>query len=367
MILIGAALASAVPCLARTKLVTLPGREAMLVNIEHPERNLVMEERTITLEKGLTTIAFSWQGVQIDPSSIQLQPMEHPDTVTLISVSYPPNENALEWLVSCPEAGQERFRIYYLLGGVERQVEYRLDVAADEQSAVLRAYYRLGNMSGEDFDETVLYTGIGRGVEKSIESGARLQLLAARFAPVSIAKVYRFKPFERPEVVGWYYEILNSAERGLGEYRLPAGKVRVYMQSTAGDDVFLGEDYLDALAVREKDDLYLGDARDVTAAHKQMDVERQNLRRAGSARQIVMWDEVIRIQYELQNFKDEPITLLIEEVTSDNWDVEELTQGADWKRKHNGLLEISVPLPPKSDKLVFDLTIRKTNQTQIKF
>lgn len=353
---------------ARTKLVTLPGRELVLLNVEHADRNLVMEERTITLEKGVTTIAFSWQGVSIDPASIQLQPLDNPGTVQLISVSYPPNENALEWAVASPAAGPERVRIYYTLWGIERQMEYRLDVAADEKSAVLKANYRLGNLSGEDFDDTVIYTGIGQGVEKSIDAGARLQMLAARFDGIPVTKVYKFKPHERAEAVGWYFEIINSADRGLGQFRLPAGKARVYQASSAGDGVFLGEDYLDALAVQEKDYLYLGDARDVTAKRKIMDTRRENERRAGSNRQMVMWDEVTHIQYEMQNFKDEPVTVVIEEITNDTWEVEELSgPQAKSERKNIGLLEVTVTLPAKSEKIMTDLVIRRPNQTETRF
>jgi hypothetical protein len=350
---------------ARTKLVTLPGRDLVLLNIEHPSRNLVLEERTITLEKGLTTISFSWQGVQIDPASIQLQPMTRPDDVKLISVSYPPNENALEWQVASPTAGMERFRIYYLLSGVDRKVEYRMNVDSAGALATLKTYYRLGNRSGEDFEDSVIYTGIGQGVVKTIDNGAQMQTLTALNKDVPVVKVYKFKPFERPETVGFYYEMLNSTERGLGEFRLPGGKVRIYQESPAGDYVFMGEDFLAALAVMEKDYLNLGVARDITAKRKVMDQKRDNIRRAGSNRQMVLWDDVTHVRYELQNFKDEELEVVIEEVTSDYWEIEELSGlNARSEVKHNGLLEITVTLPPKSEKLNCDLTIRKTNQTE---
>ena len=84
-----------------------------------------LEERVMTLQKGLNQVDFSWQGVNIDPTSIQVRMLNSPDKVLMLNTSYPPNENALIWEVSSPGAQEERVRISYLLQGIGRDIVLR--------------------------------------------------------------------------------------------------------------------------------------------------------------------------------------------------------------------------------------------------
>ena len=85
---------------ARIKLVALPERARVVVALTHPDATLVEEERVVTLQKGVNHMDFSWRGVNIDPSTIQLRLLSHPDQIGFksITTSYPPNENALVWV-----------------------------------------------------------------------------------------------------------------------------------------------------------------------------------------------------------------------------------------------------------------------------
>src|SRR4030042_5553953 len=85
---------------ARIKLVALPERGATVIRLDNPQWTLIEEERVLTLQKTPkeeppNKVDFSWKGVSIDADSIRLQPLDHPEQVTLLSVSYPPNEAAL--------------------------------------------------------------------------------------------------------------------------------------------------------------------------------------------------------------------------------------------------------------------------------
>ena len=95
---------------ARIKLVALPERARVVVALTHPDATLVEEERVVTLQKGVNHMDFSWRGVNIDPSTIQLRLLSHPDQIGFksITTSYPPNENALVWEISSPQALEER-------------------------------------------------------------------------------------------------------------------------------------------------------------------------------------------------------------------------------------------------------------------
>ena len=97
MLILG--LLAAATAQARVKLVALPERETIKIRLDNPAATLVQEERLLTLQKGSNQIDFSWKGVNIDPESIRLRPLDHPQKVRLIAVSYPPNEDALVWQV----------------------------------------------------------------------------------------------------------------------------------------------------------------------------------------------------------------------------------------------------------------------------
>ncbi|MCK5000925.1 MAG: hypothetical protein KAS23_15390, partial [Anaerohalosphaera sp.] len=103
---------------ARTKLVALPERAATVIRLDNPNATLIEEERELTLQNGLNKVDFSWKGVSIDADSIRLRVIDHPGDVTLLNVSYPPNEAALVWEISSASDYVETVRISYLLSNI---------------------------------------------------------------------------------------------------------------------------------------------------------------------------------------------------------------------------------------------------------
>ena len=91
--------------LARIKLITLPMRERVEIQLDHPSATLVEEERIVPLVKGENQVDFSWANTQIDPGTILFRVVDKPDSVKVLSVSYPPNEAALVWAVSSGDSG----------------------------------------------------------------------------------------------------------------------------------------------------------------------------------------------------------------------------------------------------------------------
>src|SRR5438874_10114385 len=86
------------PALARIKLITLPVRERVEIQLDHESATLVEEERIVPLVKGENQVDFSWANTQIDPNTIVFRVIDRQD-VKVLSVSYPPNEAALVWAV----------------------------------------------------------------------------------------------------------------------------------------------------------------------------------------------------------------------------------------------------------------------------
>ena len=347
---------------ARTKLAALPTRDTMHLDLQHPTESLVTEERVLSLQKGNNHVDFSWQGVQIDSATIQFEVLDQPDKVRLISVAYPPGENALVWNVYSPEARQERVRIHYLLRGLERTVSYRQVVAADEKSAALDCRYRLLNRSGEDLSDARIDTGLGDAWTTALRDGeAREVTMFGAGLPVEKQYIYR-APSARKQTP-LYYLVRNQKDWNLGRFKLPAGKMRFHMKAPSGSSIFLGEDWLEDLPVKEKDELTLGVARDVVVERQVYDVNTRVLRRTAQGR-VTLSDKTTQLRYTIENFKDEPVTVKIVEPMRDNWEVKSLKGAAKsrWERDSNSELHLFIDLPAKGKKQIVDLVYEQKNQ-----
>ena len=56
--------------MARVKLITLPVRERVEIQLDNAAATLVEEERIVPLVKGENQVDFSWANTQIDPNTI---------------------------------------------------------------------------------------------------------------------------------------------------------------------------------------------------------------------------------------------------------------------------------------------------------
>jgi hypothetical protein len=121
-------------------MVALPERGKTIIHLDNPRATLIEEERVLTLQKGRNQADFSWKGVSIDADSIRLTVLSHPDTVSLLSVSYPPNEAALVWELASAEASEVRVRIDYLLSSIDRLTAYKAVADKGETKVNLKSF-----------------------------------------------------------------------------------------------------------------------------------------------------------------------------------------------------------------------------------
>src|SRR5262245_4355728 len=143
---------------ARIKLITLPVRERVEIQLDNPGATLVEEERIVPLVKGENQVDFSWANTQIDPGTIVFRVVapvgDKALDIKVLSVSYPPNEAALVWNVGASDSGSARVRISYLLGNLTKSFNYRAIAANNEKSLTLSQYMRLQNFANEEFGST---------------------------------------------------------------------------------------------------------------------------------------------------------------------------------------------------------------------
>ncbi|MGA2258725.1 MAG: hypothetical protein ABSG53_29005, partial [Thermoguttaceae bacterium] len=207
------AVVSALPsmALARIKLITLPVRERVEIQLDNPNATLVEEERIVPLVRGVNQVDFSWANTQIDGNSIVFRVLggidggakanakaggkESPTLdVKVLSVSYPPNEPSLVWQVSSSGSGSARVRISYILGNLNKSFNYRAIAANDEKTLTLSEYIRIQNLANESFGSTGLWAGFGPRFLKPIGLNETKEMLVEKYAEVPVKKTYTCDP-----------------------------------------------------------------------------------------------------------------------------------------------------------------------------
>ena len=344
---------AALPASARIKLTALPDRAAAIIRLDNPMFTLVEEERVLTLQKGANQVDFSWKVVSINEDSIRLSPLDAKNQLVLLNVSYPPNEAALVWQVSAPQACNARVRISYLLMNIDRLVTYKAVAEQDESRLDMDSYLVLRNFSGEDFAMSKILLDYGETFEKSVRDNETKQLLFFQKTGLPIQKTFKWdarsKPWD-PELVSdnvgipLYYTLYNTKEKGLGENTLWNGKTRVFQKDGHGSTIFLGEDNIGLVPVGDKLEIYIGDSRDIVLKQKKTLDRIINVRR-NKGDSVVLYDNEEQIETTIENFKDKPATLILTQAIPGEWTMDKCL--SDYELKDHETLEFSIDLKPK--------------------
>lgn len=318
---------------ARIKLITLPVRERVEIQLDNPNATLVEEERIVPLVKGVNQVDFSWANTQIDPNTIVFRviprvepaaeagkpqegakPEAKPLDVKVLSVSYPPNEAALVWQVASSDSGSARVRISYLLGNLTKSFNYRAVASNDEKTLTLSEYIRIQNLANESFGSTGLWAGFGPRFLKPIGINETKEMLIEKYQQVPVKKTYTADPqqfgyLDRPQnklLIPMHYVLKNDKENHLGRAPLQYGKVRIFQEDRHGGTAFLGEDWGKFTPLDDEMRLYVGTAQDVVV--KRTIDKNEQKRVAGN-----LYNREIVVKYEIENFKDKAVTLNISE------------------------------------------------------
>ncbi|MCJ7777800.1 MAG: hypothetical protein MUP16_05755 [Sedimentisphaerales bacterium] len=342
---------------ARIKLVALPERAATVIRLDNPQATLIEEERVLTLQKGLNKVDFSWKGVSIDADSIRLAVLDHPDKVTLLSVSYPPDEAALVWDISSTDNFAERVRISYLLSFIDRLITYTAIADKAESKLDVKSFLVLRNFSGEDFDRARVLLDYGEAFEQGIDHEETKQMLFLKADKVPITKIWTFdsekllwdpEQLENRNVgIPVSYRISNDAKSGLGKFALWGGKARIFQDDGHESTIFLGEDTTNLVPIGEKMELYIGDSRDIVVTQRKMTDAQINIRR-NNKEQIVLFDTDEEIVAKIENFKDSGAILTMLQHIPGQWDMEQCNM--QYKRKDTYTLEFEIELPARTEK-----------------
>ncbi len=145
-------------------LVTLPGRDKVQLTIYNSaDLTLVREVRNLTLQKGLNKLSFGWENTLIDPTSLSLRAVEHPEAVELLDVSYPPRLNSQAiWTVQSEIEGEVPVEITFFTSGIGWRAFYMATLSQDEKEMQIEGFVRVTNHSGEDYENAQTRLIVGK-------------------------------------------------------------------------------------------------------------------------------------------------------------------------------------------------------------
>ena len=360
------------PAAASVKLITLPPRERVEVQLDNPNVTLVEEERLVPLNAGVNEVVFGWSNANIDKGSVQFRCLTDPENIKVLSVSYPPGENTLTWQITSPKATSARVRISYIIGGLDRSFAYRAVTSGDEETLTLRQYIQLHNSANEEFGMAGMWAGFGERFERPIGIHETKRLLVAKFTSVPIRKTYTadfgkfgyLDPTTKQLQIAMHYVLKNDEANGLGRFPLQPGKVRIFQDDGHGTLAFLGEDWGRFTSLDDEMKLYLGQTKDVVV--KRTIERRDKVRVLGN-----LYNYDVIVKYEMENFKDQSVVLdVVESIAAIRREIlRDTGRDVEWEFGNEGTLsEMRNAEKSTAQKVVFNVPLpsRGADQKTVK-
>jgi hypothetical protein len=154
-------------------LATVPPRDSVQLTIYNNEDlTLVRETRSLTLKRGLNRIQFSWANTRIDPTSVEIRPLEKESEIDILDTTYPGDKaQHCIWNIKSDIEGQIKFHVTYFTSGISWKADYVLIANPAESEMSFDGFVQVENHSGEDYEnaQVRLVVGVINLVEK-IES-----------------------------------------------------------------------------------------------------------------------------------------------------------------------------------------------------
>jgi len=146
------------------ELVTLPRRENVQLTIYNSaDLTLVRERRDLTLKRGWNWLQFMWANTLIDPTSLNLTPLNQADKIDIEQLVFPARlQEVGRWLIRSETDGQVPFEITYFTSGLSWRAFYMGMLSRDQKTMRLESYVRLDNSSGEDYEDAQTRLIVGK-------------------------------------------------------------------------------------------------------------------------------------------------------------------------------------------------------------
>ena len=149
---------------AKVDLTTLPKSDAVQLTIYNSaDLTFANDTRSLTVDKGDNKLQFSWAGTQIDPTSLDMIPLESAGKVEIADLTFPPRVRNLGlWNVSSKITGKLPVKISYFTSGISWRAFYMGTLNTDESKMHLQGYVNVTNNSGEDYKDASVRLIVGK-------------------------------------------------------------------------------------------------------------------------------------------------------------------------------------------------------------
>ena len=144
-------------------LSTVPTRNSVQLTIYNSEDlTLVRETRTVTFKKGINPLQFSWANTLIDPTSVELKFLSHPDKLDVLDTTFPHDKpQMLYWNVQSEFDGEATIQITYFTSGITWTADYTCIANKDETELNFEGFVRVYNQSGEEYENAQVRLVVG--------------------------------------------------------------------------------------------------------------------------------------------------------------------------------------------------------------
>ena len=158
------ALAASVVRAENIDLSTVPERDTVQLTIYNSEDlTLVRETRKVSFKPGVNPLQFSWANTLIDPTSVELRFLTHPERLSLLDTTFPnAKPQMLYWNVESDFDGEAMVEISYFTSGIHWSADYIGIAEADETRLKLEGFVRVDNGSGEEYENAQVRLVVGR-------------------------------------------------------------------------------------------------------------------------------------------------------------------------------------------------------------
>ncbi len=167
-IIVALALATSVRAQSTTQsnvdLSTVPSRDTVQLTIYNSEDlTLVRETRVVSFKKGVNPLQFSWANTLIDPTSVRLRFVTHPENLELLDTTFPhAKPQMLYWNIQSEMDGEATVEITYFTSGISWSADYVCIANPGETEMSFEGFVRVSNRSGEQYDSAQVRLVVGK-------------------------------------------------------------------------------------------------------------------------------------------------------------------------------------------------------------
>ncbi|MHB8996765.1 MAG: hypothetical protein ACYC63_16070 [Armatimonadota bacterium] len=294
------------------------------------------------LQAGNNAFLLDFGRSDIDPATLELRVLEPAEGVTIMGSDFPARQpGQVKFVVRASQPVKARLRLSYGLKGLESEVGYLMSLSPREQTLTLEAQVTLRNNGKQPLEQAQIILPGGHCLKTSLGLGQSLQQSLFRQEAISYQTGYLYDNSRFKDSVRAIMKVIRDGSGDFARVSLPAGKVRVFAPTAGNLPTFVAETNLKHTPAHEKLELDLGIVPEITVLRTKLRGDQVNVR-TDVYKKLALFDVEEEYQLEIENHRQGPVTLLVDEHVPGEWQV--LKASVPYQKLDAGTLELTVKL-----------------------